>query len=213
MSKAVDDRAIEAGTEGESAVTETKSAPGWRQKVLREIKSVGLITLYFASCFALMMLLKHLVLAQHEIHFRGLSIAIVAALVVGKVVAVLEKVPLGPWVRRQPAALDVVVRTLIYTLGVFVVLLLERSFKSRHEAGGFGSALVSVVQNRDSARVWATTISVGGTLLAFNLVSILRRHLGKRGLSRLFFVTPLQDVEADPDENRQRPVDPAPWQK
>jgi len=192
----VDDRAIEAGTEGETAVTETESAPGWRRKILREIKSVGLITLYFALCFAVMMLLKHLVLAQHEIQFRGLSLAIVAALVVGKVVAVLEKVPLGPWVRRQPAALDVVVRTLIYTLGVFVVLLLERSFKLRHQAGGFGSALVSVVENRDSARVWATTISVGGTLLAFNLVSILRRHLGKRALIRLFFVTPLQDVEA-----------------
>ncbi len=201
MREAVDDRAIEAGTEGESAVAEAKSPPGWRQKILREIKSVGLITIYFALCFAVMMLLKHLVLAQHEIQFRGLSLAIVAALVVGKVVAVLEKVPLGPWVRRQPAVLDVVVRTVIYTLGVFVVLLLERSFKLRHQAGGFGSALVSVVENRDSARVWATTISVGGTLLAFNLVSILRRHLGKRALIRLFFVTPLQDVEAPPAAN------------
>src|SRR4051812_24020062 len=106
MSQAVDDRAIEAVTEGERAVTEAESPRGWRQKLLREIKIVGLITIYFALCFAVMMLLKHLVLAQHEIQFRGLSLAIVAALVVGKVVAVLEKVPLGPWVRRQPAALD-----------------------------------------------------------------------------------------------------------
>jgi len=201
MREAVDHRAIEAGTEGERAVTEAESAPGWRQKVLREIKSVGLITIYFAFCFAVMMLLKHLVLIQHEIHFRGLSIAIVGALVVAKVVAVLEKVPLGPWMRRQPAALDVATRTLLYTLGVFVVLLIEKSFESRHEAGGFGSALVKVFQNRDVPRVWATTIGVGGTLLAFNVVSILRRHLGKRGLSRLFFVTPLQDVEAPPATN------------
>jgi len=201
MREAVDDRAIQAGAEVESAVTETEKAPGWRQKVLREIKSVGLITIYFALCFAVMMLLKHLVLAQHEIPFRGLSMAIVGALVVAKVVAVLEKVPLGPWMRRQPAALDVATRTLLYTLGVFVVLLIEKSFESRHEAGGFGSALESVVENRDSARVWATTISVGGTLLAFNVVSILRRRLGKRGLSRLFFVTPLQDVEAPPAAN------------
>src|SRR5882724_5927037 len=201
MSEAVDDRAIQAGAEVESAVTQTESAPGWRQKVLREIKSVGLITIYFALCFAVMMLLKHLVLAQHEIAFRGLSMAIVGALVVAKVVAVLEKVPLGPWIRRQPAALDVATRTLLYTLGEFVVLLIEKSFESRHQAGGFGSALESVVENRDSARVWATTISVGGTLLAFNVVCILRRRLGKRGLSRLFFVTPLQDVEAPPAAN------------
>jgi hypothetical protein len=164
--------------------------------LLHEIKVVWLFTLYFGICFTLMMLLKRLALAQYEIGFEGLSLAVLAALLVGKVVAVLEKIPLGPWIRQRPAVIDVVVRTVLYTLGVFIVLALEKGFESRHEAGGFGPALVRAFENRDRHRVWAVTIGVGGTLLAFNVVSILRRRLGDQGLSHLFFKTPLAELEA-----------------
>jgi hypothetical protein len=168
------------------------------QKVVREIKVVGLITLYFAFCFGVMMLLKRLVLAQYQVDFRGMSLAIFGALVAAKVVAVLEKVPLGSWVRRRPAAVDVAARTLLYTFVVFIVLVLEKGFEARHEAGGFGEGILKVLNNRDMDRVWASTISVGGTLFAFNALSILRKRLGKRGLIRLFFATPLEEIEAVP---------------
>jgi hypothetical protein len=105
--------------------------------LLHEIKVVWLFTVYFGLCFALLMLLKRLVLSQYEIGFRGLGLAVLAALLVAKVLAVLEKVPLGQWVRRRPAAIDVVVRTVLYTLGVFLVLVIEKGFKGRDEAGGF----------------------------------------------------------------------------
>src|SRR5207245_9369352 len=65
------------------------------QRVTSEIKTIGLVTLYFAICFGVMIFLKRLVLAEHQIEFRGLSIAIVGALIVAKVVAVMEHVPLG----------------------------------------------------------------------------------------------------------------------
>ena len=164
--------------------------------LLHEIKVVWLFTVYFGLCFALLMLLKRLVLAQYEIGFRGLGLAVLAALLVAKVVAVLEKVPLGSWVRRRPPAIDVVARTLLYILGVFLVLIVEKGFESRHEAGGFGPAVVKAFKNRDQSRVWAITIAVGGTLLVFNVMSVLRRRLGPRGLSRLFFTTPLEELEA-----------------
>ena len=73
------------------------------QRVTSEIKTIGLVTLYFAICFGVMIFLKRLVLAAHQIEFRGLSIAIVGALIVAKVVAVMEHVPLG---RRRPLRPD-----------------------------------------------------------------------------------------------------------
>jgi len=112
---------------------------------------------------------------------------------------VLENVPLGSWVQRKPAAVDVIVRTLLYTLGVFIVMLLEKGFESRHEAGGFGPGIVKVFHNRDFYHVWAGTIAVGGALLVFNVVTVLRKHLGHRGLRRHFFTTPLEEVEARPE--------------
>ena len=55
-------------------------------------------------------LLKYLVLAEYQVAFHGLSVALVGALVLAKVVLVLEHVALGQWVRARPAWVDVVLR-------------------------------------------------------------------------------------------------------
>jgi len=64
---------VEAGAGGGSAVATSPIVRNWRQKLLHEIKVVGLVTLYFAFCFGILMLLKRLILAQYQIGFRGLS--------------------------------------------------------------------------------------------------------------------------------------------
>jgi len=173
-----------------------------QRRMIKEIKQIGLITLYFACCFGMMVFLKRLVLAQYEIESGGLPVAILGALVVGKVVAVTDKLPLGKWVRKKPVALDVVVRTLLYTLVVAIVLLLEKAFETRHEAGGFGTAVVRVFRHREVHRVWAGTICVSGALLALKVFSVLRRQLGDRELTRIFFETPLADMEKQWNETR-----------
>src|SRR5258708_20739578 len=102
----------------------------FQQKVLKEIKALGLLTFYFAVWFGMMLFVKRLVLAQYKIEFRGASMALVGALVVAKVVLVLEHVSLGQWVRRRPVAVDIALRTLLYTLGVLILLLLEKAFEA-----------------------------------------------------------------------------------
>jgi len=143
-----------------------------------------------------LILLKRLVLAEYEIKFRGAWIAIVGALIVAKVVLVLEHVPLGRWTRRHPPALDVALRTLFYALGVFVAMLIERALDVRHEAGGFVAGIGWMFQHREIHHVLAMTIGVAVALLMFNAQTVLQRHLGEGGLSRLFFATPLAEVEA-----------------
>jgi hypothetical protein len=86
-----------------------------RYKIAEEIKQIGIVSLYFACCFGVMMVFKRLILAQYEIEFRGVTFAIIGALVVAKVVVILEKVSLGQWVRNRPVAVDVILRTLLYT--------------------------------------------------------------------------------------------------
>lgn len=143
-------------------------------------------TLYFALWFGVLMLLKRLLLAQYEIEFRGLSLALFGALVVAKVVLLMEHVPLGRWTRTWPTAADVILRTVIYTIGVFVVLLLEKSFEVRHEYGGFGPALAHVFHHRAITHVWANTICVGWALLVFNALTVLREYVGDDKLLRLY---------------------------
>jgi hypothetical protein len=111
---------------------------------------------------------------------------LVGALIVAKVVLVLENIPLGALTRDRPAAAHVILRTVLYGLGVLVVLLLEKAFEARHEYGGFARAVVQVIHHQDIPHVLAAAIGVTGALLVFNALFVIRRHLGKRGLLRLF---------------------------
>jgi len=146
--------------------------------VKKEIETVALTTLYFVAWLVALLAVKKLILDEYHIEFRGLSLALIGALIIAKVVLVLEHVPLGQWVTRHAAFLEVMARTLLYTLGVVVVLLLEKAFEARHEWGGFGASLAQVFEHRDIPHVWANTICLAGALLVFNALAALRPHLG-----------------------------------
>ena len=132
------------------------------QKLKDEAVSMALLMLYFVVWIGALVLLKKLILAEYRIAFHGLSAALVGALVLAKVVLVLEHVSLGAWVRTRPAMLDVVLRTILYALGVFVALLLEKGLEGRHEYGGFVPSLLSVFQRADVYHVWANLICLSG---------------------------------------------------
>jgi ABC-type dipeptide/oligopeptide/nickel transport system permease component len=71
-------------------------------------------------------------------------------------------------------------------------MLLEKTFESRHEQGGFGPALMNVFQHRDMPHVWANTICLTGALLFYNLLAEINRRLGTGGLARMF-LSPSRD--------------------
>jgi len=170
----------------------------FQQKLKEEIWALTLAGIYFATWIGMLMVLKKLVLAEYQIEFHGLSMVLVGTLVLAKVVLVLEHVPLGAWTRTRPALLDVVLRTALYAVGVFVVLLLEKAFEGRHEHGGFGPSLMAGFQHAEGHHVWINTICVTGALLGYNTLSIVRQHLGEGGLLRLF-LSPLPEQTKEND--------------
>jgi hypothetical protein len=161
-----------------------------QEKLKHELKAVILVTLFFAIWLGIFMGLKMLILDGYQIRFGSVSAVLIGALVLAKVVLILEHVPLGGWMKNQPVLLDVILRTALYAFGTFVVMLLEKAFESRHEQGGFVSALMNVFQHRDMPHIWANTICVTGALLFYNVLAVLNRHLGSGGSSRIFFSPP-----------------------
>jgi hypothetical protein len=157
-----------------------------KQRLNEEIKAVGSAALFFGCWIAVLLLVKSLILAQYEISFEGWSMIVVGALVLSKVVLILEHVSLGAWVRARPAWVDVVLRTAMYTLGVAVVLALEKGFEARHEYGGFGPALRQLLRHEDVYHFYVNTIVLSGALLGYNALAVVRRHLGKGGLIKMF---------------------------
>ena len=89
------------------------SKVSFKQKLKDEIKDFGIAALYFGCWIGALLLLKSLILAEYQIAFHRWSAAVVGALVLFKVVLVLEHASLGARVRARPAWVDVVLRTVI----------------------------------------------------------------------------------------------------
>jgi hypothetical protein len=162
----------------------------FKEKLVEETRAIVKTTLYFAVCFGVLMALKRLYLEDYQIEFRGFSLALLGAVVVAKVVLVMEYVPLGTWFKTHPAIVEVVLRTVLYSIGVFAALLLERGFEARHEHGGFVPGIVWVIQHRDMHRVWADTLGVGCALFGFNALTVVQKNLGEQKLHQLFLSVP-----------------------
>jgi hypothetical protein len=157
-----------------------------KEKLIHELKSMALAVAYFGVWIAALVIFKKLILAQYQIEFNGLSAAVVGTLVLAKVVLVLDHVSLGAIFRARPAWVIVLMRTLLYAFGLLVVLHIEKAFEVRHEYGGFAHSLISVFQNPEIYHVWVNTICLSGALLGYNMLSVIRQHLGAGGLLRLF---------------------------
>jgi hypothetical protein len=142
--------------------------------------------LYFAVWIGSLFLLKHLLLAEYDIAVYGWSAAIIGVLVLSKVVLILEHVPLGSWVRRQPAWVDVILRTALYSLGVVVVLALEHGIKGARTHGGFTNALAAALKETNQHHILANTLCITGALLVYNALAVVRVRLGEGGLRHAF---------------------------
>lgn len=156
------------------------------QKLKNEIRTLLLLTIYFIIWIGVLVILKKLILAEYDIQFKGWSMVLVGALILSKVVSILEHVSLGSWVKKQPAYVDVILRTILYSVGVFIVLVLEKGLEGRHEHGGFISSVSYGFDESNIYHIYANTICITGALLVYNILSVIRSHLGEGNLLQIF---------------------------
>lgn len=165
-----------------------------KKKILDELKSVFMTTLYFFLWFGALMIIKILLLREYQIEFYGFSMVLIGALVLAKVVLILEHVQISI-AKGQPAIVDLIFRTVFYSVGVLVILLLEKVFEARHENEGLANTISHVFQNVNVYHFWVNSIVVFGALFFFNLWSLVKKDLGESFLYHLLFSTdPVQKI-------------------
>ncbi len=157
-------------------------------KLKHELKAVAGAALYFGCWIGALLVLKYLVLTEYKIAFRGWSVIVMGALILSKVVIILENVSFGAWVRAKPAWVDVILRTALYSVGLVAVLTLEKGIEGRHEHGGFVGAVNAAFQSSDAYHIYLNSICLTGALLVYNVLAVIRQHLGGKGLIKLFLV-------------------------
>jgi hypothetical protein len=161
-----------------------------KQRLKNEFKSVALATIYFGCWVGAMFIIKNLLLLKYRLATFEWAAAIFGVLLLAKVVLILEHVPLRRIMGTRPAWVDIIARTVLYAVGVVVALALERGLRGWGEHGGFLPALEASLQRNDPEHVWVNTIAIVGSLLGYNVLTVVRRNLGDAALLRMF-LTPL----------------------
>ncbi len=152
-----------------------------KEKLVKEIKSVLWVTLYFLIWFGFFMLIKILLLREYSIDVYGMSSVIIGAMIAAKAVIILENVPLFNS-KTQPAIVNILLRTLLYMTGIFVIMVLEKSIEEREKYDGVFNATKHLFENANSYHLWVNSICVFGALLFYNIGSVLHKHLGEGGI-------------------------------
>ena len=161
--------------------------------VTKEIRKVGLVTLFFLIGFGLILVLKKLFLAQYSIEFTGLSQAVVGAMLAAKVVVVLDHTRFVHQFRRYPRYVSVLYQTSLYTLAVFFLVVCEKVFNAYRDTGTIGSAIEAVIRSADVNHFLAAILPITLVFLGYNTLAAINRSMGDGALFALFFSTPEPD--------------------
>ena len=167
-----------------------------RQWFLSEVKEIGLVTLYFLICFLVFLTLKKLYLEQYQVEITIFGSALIGALVVAKVVILLEKTSFATRFADASGAANLLWRTSCYTVTVFGVSLAEHLFDLYRERGAFAASLDELWAGRDLHHFLALNLVVGVSFLGYNSATIIDRQIGDGGLRRLFFSRPRETRES-----------------
>jgi len=158
----------------------------WRERLVEEAKTVGLVTLYFLFCFGIILTLKKLFLANYDIEFYALSAAVVSALIAAKIVVVLDHTRAGTRFDATHSLMAAVAyKTLIYGLVTFGLLIAERLFHAYRAEGALGGAFGALWRERNWNVILAKAICVALTFAGYHLYSGIDGRLGEGTLRRL----------------------------
>ncbi len=164
---------------------------GLLSTVKHEAKEVGLVTLYFFLCFGIILTLKKLMLATYAIEFYAISGAVVGALIVGKVLVLLDKTRAGNrFDASHSIGVAVLYKTTVYSAVTLLVLWAEKMFHAYRESGMLGEAFMEVWTHRDRNVIFAKVICIGLAFLGYHLFKGIDRRLGEGTLKRLVLKRP-----------------------
>src|SRR5262245_66491834 len=143
----------------------------WRERLVEEIKTVGLVTLYFLVCFGIILTLKKLFLANYDIEVYALSATVISALVAAKIVVILDHTRAGTRLDATYSLMAVVAyKTLIYGVVAFGFLLAERLFHAYRAQAVLEGAIAEVWRERNRNVCLAKAICV---VLEFGVTQLL----------------------------------------
>ncbi len=144
-------------------------------------------TLYFFTAFNLIVFTTNLLTHDYWFNLTGFMLASTTALIVGKVVLVVEKVRIIDKFRGAPLIQPILYKTVFYGVVVTIVRYAEKSLHFIFDARGFNVAAEAALADFTWHRFVAVQIWIFVCFLLYVTASELNALVGDGQLRRLFF--------------------------
>jgi len=143
----------------------------------------------FIPLMLIFVVLKLLAL-QYEIRFYAFARAAIGALVLGKVILLMQMAERKSAASRYPRAIVVAFKTVIYAMAVFLFEFGERVVRAWYARGNLGEGLAMVKANANFDHFLALLILVCMIIAMYLAMEEISHAMGEGELTRLFFKRP-----------------------
>jgi hypothetical protein len=144
-------------------------------------------TLYFVITFNLISFSTNLAVRNSWFELHSIVLSTTTALVVAKVVLVVDRIRVIDRYRGAPLILPILYKSIFYSVVVLVVRFLEKVVDFAIEAHGFGDVFRTMMQEFSWHRFVAVQIWIFLCFLVYVSASELNALVGEGQLGRLFF--------------------------
>lgn len=158
--------------------------------LIKEIKKLGFVGLFFLICFCYILLVMKLFLEEYSINIYVISKALICAFFAAKSVLIIDGTPMFNWLRRFPRYVSVIYRSLLYTLAALVLGSLEGIINTYRKIKVLGPAIRIFIESRDFHHVLGVMLGVAVVFLIYNVLKEIETYFGKGTLRKIFLTTP-----------------------
>ena len=159
------------------------------QRLKQEFFGVIPTAVFFFISFQLLALTRSLLVQDFELQISTFLAAAVGALVIAKVVLVVDLLPFVNRFPDKPLIYNVTWKTMIYFMAAFVVRYIENLIPYIREYGDIASANSHLFDGVDWSLFWIVQIWLFVLFFLFCVLSELVRVLGRKRVNFMFFGT------------------------
>ncbi len=162
------------------------------QWLVHEVRELYGRALYFLGCFTLILLIIKLVLEHYEISVAIWPRILLGSFIAAKATFLADKTGIIKKQENRPRYINILYKTILYTLMSIYILLMESFLKSLLATKNIGSALDKAFHENYTSPVLAIIVFLFFVYLNYNIIIEIDSYLGGNKLKKFFFGLPQQ---------------------
>jgi len=157
------------------------------EKVRRELIEYAFNVAYLMIVFAAFTQYRRFLLAEYSITYTNYWLALIGALILGKVIMIGSVFRFGRWLEDKPLIVPTIYKALVFCVFVAVFRVFEYAIRGWLKGDGLAAALGEFFAQKGMDEILANGLVVLVALIPFFAVKELGRVLGRERVAALFF--------------------------